>query len=98
MSSHLNPDGTVNLDEPSEPDDELAHLDPAAIANCTLCDTDGYRNLVVCDHIDHTAETPGRAAFHAEMAKLRARRVEKASVCLWRWGLYISIRGQETPE
>ena len=20
------------------------------------------------------------------------------SVCLWRWGLYISIRGQETPE
>ena len=23
-----------------------------AIANCTLCDDDGYRQLRVCDHID----------------------------------------------
>lgn len=82
MSSHLNPDGTVNLDEPSEPDDqadELAHLDPAAIANCTLCDTDGYRNLVVCDHIDHDAQSAhGRALARAEIQKLIARRVGKA--------------------
>lgn len=79
--SHLNPDGTVNLDEEPNPNDPNArprHLDPDAIAACRLCDVDGYRGTVVCDHQDHTAETPGRAAFHAEMAKLRARRVEKA--------------------
>jgi hypothetical protein len=29
-------------------------LQGAAIAQCTLCDTDGYRGTTVCDHTDHT--------------------------------------------
>lgn len=82
MPSHLNPDGTVNLDDEPNPNDPNArprHLDPDAIAACTMCDEHAYRpNGVVCDHQDHTAETPGRAAFHAEMARLRAKRVDKA--------------------
>jgi hypothetical protein len=36
--------------------DTDAHLTPAAVANCTICDTDGYRpNGTVCDHIDRSA-------------------------------------------
>lgn len=45
----LNPDGTVNLD-PELP----AHRDPAAIAHCGLCDDDGRRGAIVCDHVDRT--------------------------------------------
>lgn len=35
--------------------DGPAHLALAAIANCRLCDADGYRGTNVCDHQDHTA-------------------------------------------
>jgi hypothetical protein len=37
-----------------------------AIANCPLCDTDGYRDTHVCDHTDH------RAAARRGMAQIRA--------------------------
>lgn len=32
-----------------------AHLTRAAIDACILCDGEGYRGLVVCDHVDHAA-------------------------------------------
>jgi len=35
--------------------ERAAHIDAAAIANCHLCDDDGYRGLRVCDHTDHAA-------------------------------------------
>lgn len=40
----------------------------ADIANCDLCDTDGYRQLTVCDHTDHTQTAArGIAAVKAAM-------------------------------
>lgn len=45
-----------------------------AIVACELCDDDGYRGTVVCDHREHYASTAkGRAAVQAELAKIRAR-------------------------
>ena len=38
---------------------ETAHLAQAAIKRCTLCDADGYRGTVICDHRPH--ENAGRA-------------------------------------
>lgn len=60
-------------------DDPPAHLDPAAITACPLCDDDGYRGGTVCDHRDHYADTAaGRAAVTAELAKIRNRRTRGA--------------------
>lgn len=54
MASHLNPDGTVALDDDPFDDGPRPHLAPAAIAACALCDPDGYTPAgQVCDHIDH---------------------------------------------
>lgn len=36
------------------------------IANCGLCNDDGYRGATICDHIDH------RPAYARGMAKVRA--------------------------
>lgn len=56
-----------------EPD--LGHLAPAAIADCGLCNADGYRGGRICDHRDHFAETAnGRALVQAELDKIRQRR------------------------
>lgn len=47
----LDADGRVILD----PDHERPkHLHAEAIAQCTLCDTDGLRAGFPCDHIDRT--------------------------------------------
>ena len=47
-----------------------AHLTAAAIANCPMCDKDGYRGTHVCDHQDHSAAArKGRAACMAALAK-----------------------------
>lgn len=47
-----------------------AHLTAAAIANCAMCDKDGYRGTHVCDHQDHSAASrKGRAACMAALAK-----------------------------
>ncbi|TDH57533.1 hypothetical protein E2F47_01825 [Mycobacterium eburneum] len=41
-----------------------------AIANCTLCDDDGYRGSSVCDHVDHAGtNAAGMAAVRAALAK-----------------------------
>ncbi|MGA5467159.1 plasmid mobilization protein [Mycobacterium sp. NPDC050041] len=42
------------------------HLTAQAIADCPMCDEDGYRGLGVCDHRDHHESTSrGRAAVQA---------------------------------
>jgi hypothetical protein len=42
------------------------------IAECTLCDPDGYRGSTVCDHIDHTeAAKRGMELVRAEIAKTK---------------------------
>ncbi|HEY2066345.1 MAG TPA: hypothetical protein VGG84_10340 [Gemmatimonadaceae bacterium] len=48
----------------------------AEVANCTLCNDDGYRtNGLVCDHVDHAASTTnGRAAARAALADLAPRK------------------------
>jgi hypothetical protein len=60
----LNPDGTV-YEIPPPPDEREARLQ--AIANCTRCDSEGYRNTLVCDHVDHApAALRGKALVQAE--------------------------------
>jgi len=46
------------------------------IANCQLCDTDGYTpNGVVCDHIDHTETNQrGLAKCRAVLAQIAAEK------------------------
>lgn len=47
-----------------------AHLTAEAIQACTLCDSDGYRGLQVCDHIDRAdTNARGSAACRAALAK-----------------------------
>lgn len=66
----LNEDGTVvDLDAP------VSRAE--AIANCTRCDSTGYRGRVVCDHRERTPG-PGRAAMQAELDRIRHRQVERA--------------------
>jgi hypothetical protein len=50
-----------------------AHLDPAEIAACTLCDDQGYRrNGCVCDHVDRTdIAARGMQKVRAALAKGR---------------------------
>lgn len=55
-----------NLDLDDEP-----RYDAAAIADCGMCDKDGYRGLSVCDHVDY------RPAYTAGMAKVRAALAQK---------------------
>lgn len=70
----LGPDGRVELDTPEPPpydDGSLpAHLEPAAIAACTLCDEIGYRGNVVCDHREHATPETRAAAMDAIRAAL----------------------------
>lgn len=72
---HLGPDGRVELDH--DPDDLWAAR-ARAIVDCELCDDEGYRGTVVCDHVDHTAAAMrGRKLVQAELAKIRRRRAER---------------------
>lgn len=64
--SHLDENGFVVLDP------EPNHLTAQAIVACTLCDDDGYRGLLVCDHVDHTAAAErGMARIREVLAKDR---------------------------
>lgn len=52
---------------------------PTVIAACTLCDDDGYRGSVVCDHRDHAAESAhGRELARAELERIRQRKAKRA--------------------
>lgn len=57
-----------------------AHRNKLRIANCTLCNNEGYTaTLLVCDHIDHAAATEhGRALVRDELAKIRERKGSEA--------------------
>lgn len=47
-----------------------AHRNKIRIANCNLCDTDGYRGATVCDHIDRTETAKrGMALVRAALRK-----------------------------
>lgn len=47
----------------------------AAITECDLCDDNGYRGVVVCDHVDHApAAARGRAKIQAELDAIAARK------------------------
>jgi hypothetical protein len=60
QAPRLDANGFVVLDE-----DSLDWANPEAIAACGICDDDGYRGHLVCDHVDHAA------AASAGMAKVR---------------------------
>lgn len=69
---HLDNEGRVVDLEPDR-------HDPRAIVNCPLCDDDGYRGSVTCDHIDHAAATEhGRALARAALAEIQQRRADRA--------------------
>ena len=36
-------------------EEQPTHFDPHTVADCHLCDDNGYRGRLVCDHIDHQA-------------------------------------------
>ena len=64
----LNPDGTVNLDA----------IDPAqAIVDCGLCDDDGYRGLVLCDHVERDT-SHGRALAREAIEQIQQRKAQRA--------------------
>ncbi|KIU17899.1 hypothetical protein [Mycolicibacterium llatzerense] len=45
------------------------------IANCPLCNNEGYRGNQVCDHIDHTeTNTRGMAKCHEVLAQIAAKK------------------------
>lgn len=75
MPSHLDPEtGFVALDPESEADPR----DPRAIADCGLCDDDGYRGALVCDHVDRSETAQrGLELIRAELAKIAARKAGK---------------------
>lgn len=66
----LDANGYVQLDDDGTPTpaQQRAQLRADAIARCNLCDDDGYRGGVVCDHRDHTeAATRGMAKIREAM-------------------------------
>ena len=53
-----------------EKNPSTAHLSAREIANCGLCDDDGYRGTHVCDHQDHAASAKrGYAACMEALGK-----------------------------
>lgn len=57
-----------------------ATLRARAIAACTLCDTDGYRDRTVCDHTDRTATAAaGAQRVRDALAAAKGRAQEAAS-------------------
>ena len=55
-------------ESPDDSGDPRRAIRAAEVANCRLCDTDGYRGSNVCDHIDHsTAAKRGMAMIRETM-------------------------------
>jgi hypothetical protein len=51
--------------------DSMPHLTRKAIDACDRCDEDGYRNGVVCDHVNRSdIAARGAAACRAALSKL----------------------------
>lgn len=62
--------GTPDDDQPDQPRLDTIDAQRLARARCTLCDDDGYRCGLVCDHIDHASAA--RRGMIAVSAALRA--------------------------
>ena len=68
--------------DPAEPVDVMPddvwsaeHSRALAVVNCGLCDDEGYRGGVVCDHFDRTEiHRRGIARCRAALAEAQARR------------------------
>lgn len=58
-------------------DEQPRHLAPSAVAECELCDDNGYRGRVVCDHFDYAAAS-GRGMRLIREALKNQQRKEKA--------------------
>lgn len=59
--------------------ENLTEVRTREIAQCGLCDDDGYRGAVVCDHVDHeTATTHGRGLVQGVLADIARRKAERA--------------------
>lgn len=66
----LDAEGRVILDDDDIP--TAAERKAEAIANCTMCDPDGYHGSSVCDHIDHrAAANRGLALIREALAKTK---------------------------
>jgi hypothetical protein len=54
-----------------------AHRNALRIANCRLCDTDGYFGTVICDHVDRSGVLErGRAKVRAALASTKRPRIQ----------------------
>lgn len=57
--------------------EHLAYVRAQAIVDCELCDDDGRRGVLICDHRDHYRETEhGRRLLADEMQKIRERKAK----------------------
>lgn len=53
-------------------------LNARAVADCGLCDDDGYRGALVCDHIDRTeTNRAGIAKVREALAEIRAAKAKR---------------------
>lgn len=82
---HLDDNGRVILGPDPTPDPTPVHLDPdpevraQAIANCGICDDDGYRGVVICDHVDRTEIAKRGAARCREALAAKQLKIEGES-------------------
>ncbi|MCV7208365.1 hypothetical protein [Mycolicibacterium canariasense] len=63
---------------PKPPSGRPPHLEPEAIAACTRCGPDGYRDGHICTHQDHAAAARhGKVRALEELRKAREARTEQ---------------------
>lgn len=55
-------------DRYGEPEESMSYTDRVAVEHCDLCDENGIRGMLRCDHIDHgSAAARGMAMIRAAM-------------------------------
>lgn len=74
---HLDENGRVVLPEDAQPATKAdRYTQTAAVANCPLCDDDGYRDMRVCDHVDRSGMR-GSVIARQALAEARAERGQR---------------------
>lgn len=59
-------------------EEQPGHYNAFAVAECDLCDDNGYRCHVVCDHIDHAAAAKrGMAMIRQALEDAKQRKENK---------------------
>ena len=79
------PDRYGDPTEPPDLDDAMPddvwsaqHSRALAVVNCGLCDDEGYRGGVVCDHVDRSeVHRRGIARCRAVLAEVQARKGQR---------------------